>query len=122
MRWIVILSLACWIGLVAYGQELSPPEAKRVPVPRPVNVKVVAQESHLMVSWDVTPIKRVTGYEVFKKVDGDEPVFVATVEKPPCVTAVPTISTDYFVVAVDYRDNRSNPSQPVTYKPPEEKK
>jgi hypothetical protein len=121
------------IGLVAFGQELNVQEAKRVPVPRPTNVRVDKKDARLEISWDVTRIQKVTTFEVFKKV-GDESILVRTVERPSCrdpksecradlsVTDVPHKPTEYFVVAVDYRDNRSRPSEPVAYVPPQEKR
>jgi hypothetical protein len=133
MRWIVFLWLACQlaVGVVANGQELSPSEANRVPVPTPRNVRVAKQDGRLQISWDGTAIQKVTAYEVFEKPADGGPVKLGTVElgkvdKPlahagkdlPRFTfeaAVPDAPADYFVVAKDYRDNRSRPSQPATF-------
>ena len=121
MHWSMILCLA-WTTSgarpVGYGQELSVKEAERVPVPRPVNIKLREMEGCLSISWDPTPIKRVTGYEIFKKIDKGDPVRVGRKEKSPFVTkSIPVRPTDYFVVAVDYRGNRSRPSEMVAYPP-----
>jgi len=121
-RWLSLASEAALIGSILYGQELNIPEAGRVPVPKPTNVTLEKKNEHLRISWDVTPIKRVTAYEIFKKVDGGGPVRIATIGKPPFETRVPDVPTDFFVVAVDYRANRSKPSESVTYPPANDRK
>jgi hypothetical protein len=113
MRW--LLALALVVSMTpGVAQELSLPEANRVPVPQPQNVRVERHEEHFLIKWDVTPIKRVTAYEVFKKVEGEAPIAVAKLPTPPYVISVPVSSrTEFFVVAIDYRNNRSKPSKPV---------
>jgi hypothetical protein len=104
------------------AQELSLPDAQRVPVPQPQNVRVEHRKDTFLIDWDITPLKRVTAYEVFKKVEGRAPTVVARVSKPPYATPVsPSPRVEFFVVAVDYRNNRSKPSHPVTVDAKEEK-
>jgi hypothetical protein len=96
------------------GQELSIPEANRIAVPAPTHVRVENQNGHLRLNWDTSRLKRVVAYEVFNKAAGSNPVQVARVERPPLEISAPADnSVEYFVVAVDYRNNHSGPSQPV---------
>ena len=121
MRWLLALALAVPMTS-GIAQELSLPEANRVPVPQPQNVRVEHHEDRFLINWDVTPIKRVTAYEIFKKVDGETPIVVAKLSKPPYVTSASQSSrAEFFVVAIDYRNNRSKPSQRVTVAPEKEK-
>jgi hypothetical protein len=115
MRWLLLAFALAARMAPCIAQELSLPEAERVPVPQPQNVRVEHHEDQLLINWDVTPIKRVTAYEVFKKIEGEVPIAVAKLPKPPYVTSVPASArTEFFVVAIDYRNNRSKPSKPVT--------
>jgi hypothetical protein len=113
---------ACTISAagLAQGQGIDIKEAQRIPVPVPENVKLAVDKDRLVISWDPTPIQRVIAYEVYRK--ATKPVRLGKVEKPPFViTPVPKDPAEYYVVAVDYRGNRSQPSEVATYAPPKQK-
>jgi hypothetical protein len=112
------LSLNPAYAIVQTGPELSIPEASRIPVPAPTHVRVENQDGHLRLNWDKTPLKRVVAYEVFKKVAGGDPVQVARVDHPPLEISPPAGGpVEYFVVAVDYRNNHSRPSKSLVIRP-----
>ena len=123
MRWtghfgVCLVVLA---GSIANGQELSPEEARRVPVPRPLNVRIEKATNCLRISWDPSPLKRIVAYEVFRKTNSEEPVRVAKVSPGQdetvltVKTAVPRQASEFYVVALDYRGDHSKPSESVIY-------
>jgi hypothetical protein len=115
MRLALVVAVALSSSLAFAQKELSVPDANRIPVPQPQNVRVEHREDSMFIDWDITPLKRITGYEIFKKSRSDEsPVQIATVRRPPYrVESDDSQNFDYFVVAIDYRKNRSKPSKVV---------
>jgi hypothetical protein len=90
--------------------ELSFPEANRIPVPAPTHLRIENHDGHRQLVWDPSRLKRVTGYEVFQKTANGASVQVAKVDQPSFEITAPG---EYFVVAVDYRNNHSKPSESI---------
>jgi hypothetical protein len=96
--------------------ELSIPDANRIPVPQPRNVRLERHRGVTFINWDVAQLKRITSYEVFQESSSDQsPTLLARVTKPPfALRDGRALTGNFFVVAIDYRNNRSRPSQIVS--------